>query len=212
LTVDAALLLLADGRFPSGGHAYSAGIESAVAYGDVIDVPTLDRFLAGRLATTGLVDAAFACRSCAAHSRHEHGVIDELDREYDARVASARSRAVSRQLGRQLVRAASRIWEGDYPEGTHHAVALGAAVAAAGGTPDDAATIAIHHVATAVTTAAVRLLGLDPLAVAALQARHVAAPGDWSNVAPRDLPAASGTMSEILAECHGTWLHRLFVA
>ena len=54
------LLLLADGRFPSGGHAQSAGVESAVAHGDVVDIETLERYLAGRLATTGLVDAAFA--------------------------------------------------------------------------------------------------------------------------------------------------------
>jgi urease accessory protein len=210
--MDGALLLLADGRFPSGGHAYSAGVESAVAHGDVVDVATLARYLAGRLATTGIVDAAFACRSCAAHARQETDVIAELDHEYDARIASPRSRMVSRQLGRQLVRAASQVWVGVYPDASHHAIALGAAVAAAGGTPVDAATIATHQVATAVTTAAVRLLGLDPLAVAALQARHVAAPDDWSNVAPRDLPAASGTLSEILAEHHGTWSHRLFVA
>jgi urease accessory protein len=215
--VGAALLLLADGRFPSGGHTFSAGVESAVAYGDVVDIATLERFLAGRLATTGVVDAAFACRSCAAHARHDADVINELDREYDARVASPRSRTVSRQLGRQLVRAAARVWPDtvQWPSGEHgphHTIALGAAVAAAGGTPHDAATIATHHMATAVTTAAVRLLGLDPLAVAALQARHVAAAGDWSNVTPRDLPAASGTLSEILAQHHDGWSHRLFVA
>jgi urease accessory protein len=211
--MDAALLLLADGRFPSGSHTYSAGVESAVAQGDVVDIATLERYLAGRLATTGVVDAAFASRSCAAHARRETDVIEELDREYDARVASPRSRAVSRQLGRQLVRAATQVWpDGDYPDAPHHAIALGAAVAAAGGTAHDAATIAIHHVATAVTTAAVRLLGLDPLAVAALQARHVATLEDWSDVAPRDLPAASGTLSEILAQHHAGWSHRLFVA
>jgi len=66
--------------------------------------------------------------------------------------------------------------------------------------------------ASVVTTAAVRLLGLDPISVTALHARHVATPGDWSNVAPRDLPAAGGTLSEILAQHHGTWSHRLFVA
>jgi urease accessory protein len=211
--VDAALLLLADGRFPSGGHAYSAGVESAVAHGDVVDVATLERYLAGRLATTGVVDAAFACRSCAAHARHEASVIDELDCEYDARVASPRSRSVSRQLGRQLVRAASQVWpDSDYPVTTHHAIALGAVVAAVGGTPADAVTITIHQLASAVTTAAVRLLGLDPILVSALQARHVTTPEDWSDVAPRDLPSASGTLSEILAEHHGTWSHRLFVA
>ncbi len=34
----AGLLLLADGRFPSGGHAHSGGVEAAVLVGDVADV------------------------------------------------------------------------------------------------------------------------------------------------------------------------------
>ena len=53
------VLLLADGRFPAGGHAYSAGVESAVDVGDVRDLATLERYLDGRLAT-GAVEAAFA--------------------------------------------------------------------------------------------------------------------------------------------------------
>jgi urease accessory protein len=215
LIVDATLLLLADGRFPSGGHAYSAGVESAVAHGDVIDIPTLDRFLAGRLATTGLVDAAFACRSSAGSPP---SILAELDREYDARLPSPRARSVSRQLGRQLLRAASEIWPSCRRwDGAHHAIALGSVVETAGGTPADAVAITIHQLASAVTTAAVRLLGLDPVTVAALQARHVASVdhasfvAEWSRADPRDLPAGSGTLSEILAEHHSGWSHRLFV-
>jgi len=210
--MDASLLLLSDGRFPSGGHAYSAGVESAVAHGDIVDMATLDRFLAGRLATTGIVDAAFACRACA-------GPCDELDREYDARMPSLRARIVSRQLGRQLLRAARQVWPNvAAPDSTHHAIALGIVVRAAGGTPADAVSISIHQLASAVTTAAVRLLGLDPVAVAVLQARHVTAldftslADAWSHAEPSELPAACGTLSEILAEHHGTWSHRLFVA
>jgi urease accessory protein len=96
---------------------------------------------------------------------------------------------------------------------------LGAAVAAAGGTPSDAAAIAVHHLANAVTTAGVRLLGLDPIACAAVQARAAAwiapqladAPS-WAVAAPETLPGAGGTLTEILGEHHGTWDHRLFVA
>ena len=62
------MLLLADGRFPAGGHAYSAGTESAVRYGDVTDLASLERYLRGRLATLGATDAAFA-----AHGRHTFG-------------------------------------------------------------------------------------------------------------------------------------------
>ncbi|MEU8110687.1 urease accessory UreF family protein [Micromonospora sp. NPDC048947] len=58
------LLLLADGRFPAGAHAHSGGLEAAVAAGRVTDLASLEAFLAGRLATAGLVGAAFAA---AAH-------------------------------------------------------------------------------------------------------------------------------------------------
>ena len=62
----ATLLLLADGRFPAGGHAYSAGVEAAVRYGDVVDEATLERYLAARLATTGVTEAAFAVAASVA--------------------------------------------------------------------------------------------------------------------------------------------------
>ena len=58
--------LLADGRFPAGGHAQSAGVESAVRLGDVVDLATLERYLHGRLATTGVVEAAFAAAAAGA--------------------------------------------------------------------------------------------------------------------------------------------------
>ncbi|WP_445548284.1 urease accessory UreF family protein, partial [Frankia sp. CiP1_Cm_nod1] len=60
----AALLLLADGRLPAGGHAHSGGIEAATVDGSVTDLAGLKRFLRGRLATTGLVSAAFAAAAC----------------------------------------------------------------------------------------------------------------------------------------------------
>jgi urease accessory protein len=200
-----ALLLLADGRFPAGGHANSAGTESAVRFGIVHDEASLERFLRGRLETTGVVDAAFAAAAAAAVARPH-----ELDAEYDARMASPRGRAVSRQMGRQLLRAAHAVWP-HCPIGDHHQpVALGLACAAAGGTPSDAAAVARHHLAAAICTAAVRMLGLDPLRVAAIQARTTAAVELPSE--PGVLPALTTTLTEILAEEHGHWDARLFVA
>ena len=49
-----AALFLADGRLPTGGHAHSAGVESAVADGRVVDVGTLGSYLRGRLHTRGV--------------------------------------------------------------------------------------------------------------------------------------------------------------
>ena len=56
----AALAMLTDGRFPSGAHAHSAGIEVAVARREVVDLQDLERFLRGRAWTAGVVDASFA--------------------------------------------------------------------------------------------------------------------------------------------------------
>ncbi|OUC94863.1 urease accessory protein UreF, partial [Streptosporangium minutum] len=47
----AALLVLADGRFPAGGHAHSGGAEAAVTAGRVHDVASLREFCRGRLHT-----------------------------------------------------------------------------------------------------------------------------------------------------------------
>ena len=47
------LLTLADGRFPAGGHAHSAGLEEAVASGRVASASDLAGFLAGQLQTKG---------------------------------------------------------------------------------------------------------------------------------------------------------------
>ena len=222
--MDAALLLLVDGRFPAGGHTFSAGVEAAVAAGDVRDAISLERYLLGRLATTGRVDAAFATSSCAHLGDAE--MLDRLDAEYGARVMSPYLRATSRRLGRQLMRAAVQIWPRPDLDalamtsgGPHQAIALGAVVAAAGGTPDDAASLAFHHLGAAVTSAAVRLLGLDPIELAGVQARagrRVDEGRDewarWATCPLADLPADGGTLTEVLGERHGSLDARMFIA
>ncbi|MFE0463567.1 urease accessory protein UreF, partial [Kitasatospora sp. NPDC058965] len=62
----AALLLLADGRFPAGGHAHSGGVEAAVAAGSVTDAGSLEQFLVGRLHTAGLTAAGLAAAAARA--------------------------------------------------------------------------------------------------------------------------------------------------
>ncbi|PSJ26717.1 urease accessory protein UreF, partial [Streptosporangium nondiastaticum] len=61
----AALLVLADGRFPAGGHAHSGGAEAAVKAGRITDGPTLEEFCRGRLHTAGLTAAALAAAAAA---------------------------------------------------------------------------------------------------------------------------------------------------
>ena len=227
--MDAALLLLADGRFPSGGHAQSWGVEAACAQGDVVDVASLARFVSGRLATQGLVDAGVAAWVVGRPDRADPAMWTVLDGEISARMASPRLRASSRAQGRQLLRAGQRVWPSEHdapcrashPDGPHQAAALGAVAAAAGLDPAGAALCALHHLVAAATTAAVRLLGLDPFEVSALSARLAGEldrtatmlaqqSATWAD--PSALPATVGLLADVYAEHHATWEVRLFAS
>lgn len=230
-----ALLLLGDGRFPAGGHAHSGGVEAAVADGRVTGGTSLDAFARGRLATTGLVDAALAAATVShldellAHEPAGAPVVGErlglLDAEAHARLPSPPLREASRRLGRQLGRAAGRCWPAailtrlaiELPAGAHLPVATGAVAVAAGLSPTDAARLTVHHTITTPAQAAVRLLGLDPFEAAAVVARLareaedvvaeavVAADGPLS-----ELPARTGPLVEIAAVAHRGWDVRMF--
>nr|WP_029391844.1 urease accessory UreF family protein [Streptomyces xiaopingdaonensis] len=224
--------MLADGRFPAGGHAHSGGLEAAAAADRVHDPITLEGFLEGRLATNGLTSAAFAASACAAAARTFRGPgiparFHELDHELTARTPAPALRATSRKLGRQLLRAA-RAASPDplldalttaWSEGPHQPLVLGATAQAFGLTPHAAAAAALHEAATGPATAAVRLLGLDPFAVHALLA-HLAPQLDaLSHQAaalvdepPSELPASGAPLLDISAEHHATWEVRLFAS
>jgi urease accessory protein len=223
----ATLLLLADGRLPSGGHAHSGGLEAQVSAGRVRDVDGLAGFLRGRLATAGLVAAAFAAASCQAFSRSigspGAGWV-ELDRGLDARTPSPALRKASRAQGRALMRAGRAMWPmpdagRDLGRDPHQPVALGMLAAAAGLDPAAAAVAAAHGTVTGPASAAVRLLGLDPYAVHGLLARlapecdRIAADAAARADDPvDDLPAAGAPLLDIGAELHATWEVRLFAS
>ena len=220
--VTAALLLLADGRFPSGGHAHSGGLEAAVSAGRVNGFDELASFLRGRLATAGRVTASFACAA--------HGFVDDpatlaiLDVELDARTPSPALRHASRQQGRALLRAGRATWPSPVfdrvprrPNGPHHAIALGLTAAAAGLTVEQTALVAAYGTVTGPASAAVRLLGLDPYRVQALLASladtcETVAAASTAYRPPADLPADSAPLADISAEVHATWEVRLFAS
>jgi urease accessory protein len=191
-STSASLLLLADSRFPTGAHAHSAGVEASHARGDIRNIADLEAFLAGRLLTTAPVDAAFAAAA------------------------------------NQLLRPAERAWPSDrydelrviHPDGPMQPIALGVVAAAAGLSPLDAALCSLHHLVGAATTAAVRLMGLDPFEVHALAARFAPqldvlaaeAADHAANRAPCDLPSTTSVIGDILAQHHATWEVRLFAS
>lgn len=231
-----ALLLLADGRFPAGGHAHSGGLEAAVAADRVRDTATMEAFLHGRAATSGATAAAFAAASCGVfHNSPDKadpygrlgGRLAEFDAELDARTPAPALRATSRTLGRQLLRATRAIrphpgldmLAATWPHGTHQPIALGASTAAFGLTPHAAAVAALHEAVTGPATAAIRLLGLDPFAVHAVLARlgprldELASAAAGSASAPAEqLPGPSAPILDVSAEHHAHWEVRLFAS
>jgi urease accessory protein len=221
----AALLLLADGRFPAGGYAQSGGVEAAVAHKAVHDTPSLEAFCRGRLHTTGLTTAGLAAAAAAG--------VDPLllDDAADARTPVPALRAVARRLGRQMMRAARATFPSDdldllaaaRRQGAHQPIVLGLAARTAGLTPLDAAYAAAYENIGGPATAAVRLLSLDPLDASGLLARlgsdtdavATAAAEAAGRVMAEGidvLPSASSPLLDITSEQHAAWTVRLFAS
>jgi urease accessory protein len=219
----AGLLLLADSRLPSGGHVHSGGVEALVDRGLLASAEDLALFLNGRVRTTGLCTAAVAAASTviSASRSVRPQVWQRWDAAVDVRTPSRALRTASRAQGAALLRTVTQAWPVHSPlrelaelRGPHQPLVLGAAVAAAGGRPEQAAGLAVHHLIGGAATAAVRLLGLDPLRVASVQAAlsgladataSEAARAGLAAAAEDDpelLPADATPLPEILAELH----------
>ncbi|GHH12060.1 urease accessory protein UreF [Streptomyces lanatus] len=221
----AALLVLADGRFPAGGHAHSGGAEAAVKAGRITGAASLEEFCRGRLHTAGLVAASLAAAAA--------GGVDvvALDEAADARTPSPALRLAARKLGRQLMRAGRATWPSAeletlarrFPKGAHQPVVLGVVARAAGLGAEEAAYCAAYESVSGAASATVRLLSLDPFDATAVLARL--AP-ELDRVVDRaveagrgvvaggvdELPAVSSPLLEIGAEVHAACAVRLFAS
>ncbi|SED70298.1 urease accessory protein [Amycolatopsis tolypomycina] len=210
--MDLSALILADSRFPGGGHVHSGGLEEVVSRRLVTSVRDLPGFLSGRLRTAGSLAAVFA--AAAAHAAVNQGNWSLLDSELDARTPSLAQREASRAQGRGTARAGRIAWPSPVLAGLlaetprpHHPIILGALVGVAGGTPYDAAMAAAYLSVSGPASAAVRLLGLDPFAVNAVVARldlasvcaeAAAVAGDD----PAALPSPGSPALDLFAEAH----------
>lgn len=232
----AAALLLADGRWPTGGHAHSGGLEEAVVRRAVTDRTSLGAWLLGRLQTTGRVEAAFAAAAVQEAAAHRPGGDcrwELLHAELAARLPSTATRRASAAQGRGLLRTASAAWPAPWiaelrsimPGGTLWPVALGAVAAAAGLAAADAALLAASAALQGPAWASTRLLGLDPADVAgaladlaaatdqvALDAAALVLDQGEGGCDPRELPGCAAPLTDIGAELHATWEVRLFAS
>jgi urease accessory protein len=204
--MDALMLVLADSRFPAGAHAHSLGLEEAVNQG-LTDVPA---YAAARLRLVAEADARVAVAA-------RRGDVEAAEAEWLARCPSPILRDVGMRLGAQLLRSAAAIWPVT-PRRTPRPVALGEVGAAAGIDDEGVALLALYDDAATVTSAALKLLPLDPAVTTRwltelapqmeLAARAIAA--DRRPLAEQPAPAAPAL--ELAAPVHQSRRERLFAS
>jgi urease accessory protein len=142
------------------------------------------------------------------------------DHAVSSRTPSAALRAASRAQGAALLRTVALAWPTPAVAAlralprVHHPLVLGAAAAATGADPGQAAALALHHLVGGASTAAVRLLGLDPLRVTAVAAGVARAADPVAAEAaalalaavaaddPTLLPTEGSPLTDVLAELH----------
>ena len=166
-------LRFVDSFFPSGGYAFSSGLEAAVQGGGVRNAEELSRFVVESL-RTGIGECE-AVAAGIAHDAFVSGILEnafKVDRELEAMKLSRKSRTASRQMGRQVIRLAAEqndrhLLIDDYltaveAEQTpgHVAVSLGLTLAAAGWSKEDSIAAFLYQTATGFVAAAMKLLPL----------------------------------------------------
>jgi urease accessory protein len=166
-------LRFVDSFFPSGGYAFSSGLEAAVQGGAVRNADELSRYVVESL-TTGMGEREAVVVGLA-HEAYISGSLEiaiKADRELEAMKLGRESRTASRQMGRQVIRLAADQKERhslieDYlaaveAEQTpgHLAVTVGLTLAAAGWSKEDTIAAFLYQAATGFVAAAMKLLPL----------------------------------------------------
>jgi urease accessory protein len=214
-------LLLADSRTPTGGYAHSGGLEAAAL--PVAEIPS---FIAARLRTIGVVEAAFAAAANRAASVDE---LLRLDAEFAARTPAPPVREASRRLGLALLRCACEWWPRanwvhayrESSELTPRPVTLGVVARAAALDPGATARLCLYEDAATVAAAAVKLVPVDGavaagwlVALAPLINRLArdAAGAISATESPEDLPTTATPSLDIRALEHALDPRRLFAS
>jgi urease accessory protein len=214
-------LLLADARLPSGGYAFSSGLEPALQGG--LPPSEIAAFLLTRAHTTTMVDAATAVVARAAGVRGDSYA--PVERAWAARTPSGATRQSSRELGRGLLRLATRLWPNSAPivalhpgvGGWSRPVVLGAVAAHAGVDAETLVRLAVYDDMACAVAALLKLEPGDPvdgvrLVIDACASVDPLVPQLAALTSPEAIPAASAPQSETWAEAHAITNRRLFRA
>ena len=213
-------MLLADARLPSGGHAFSAGVEPALQGG--LARHEVGAFLQARARTTTLVDAATAV--VARRAGLIGGSYAPIERAWAARTPSLAARTASRELGRGLLRLAQRLW----PQSPAIAaltgetmpprpIVLGAVAAHAGLDAETLVRVAVYDDMAGGVAALLKLEPGDPVDGVRLVIDACAAVDPFiaqlaALTSPDAIPAASAPQAEGWTEAHAITNRRLFRA
>jgi urease accessory protein len=160
-----------DTFFPSGGYAYSSGLEAAVQSDQIRNAEDLSSYVED-LFRRGLG----RCEAVAVGLGHDavaSGALQlglSVDQELDAMKLSRDARMASRQMGRQMLRSAGEQAgpsstlrrfitdvEGDRSPG-HLAVSLGMTLASCGWSRQDTIAAFLYHTAVGFVSASLKLL------------------------------------------------------
>lgn len=214
-------MLLADARLPSGGHAFSAGVEPALQAG--LARAEVGAFLRSRARTTTLVDAATAVVA------RRVGLVGApyapVERAWAARTPSRAARTASADLGRGLLRLAQRLWpqspvivalttEDATPP---RPIVLGAIAAHAGLDAETLVRVAVYDDMAGGVAALLKLEPGDPVDGVRLVIEACAAVDPLiaqlaALDSPEAIPAASAPQAEAWTEVHAVTNRRLFRA
>jgi len=164
-------LRFVDSFFPSGGYAFSSGLEAAVQGRLVKTSEDLSRFVIETL-TTGIGERE-AVAAGLTHDAFVSGILEialNADRELEAMKLGRELRMASRQMGRQVIRVAAdqqdrhpliveylAAVEANQTPG-HVAVSMGLTLAAAGWSKEDTIAAFLYQTATGFVSAAMKLL------------------------------------------------------
>jgi urease accessory protein len=164
-------LRFVDSFFPSGGFAYSSGLEAAVQGGAVRDADGLAKYVEDVLRNgMGRREAAAVALAHDAVSKRMLKVAFDADRELDAMKLGRESREASRQMGRQVTRIAAEQLVGDpilhdflaaVEAGRtpcHLAVSLGLVLAVVGWSREEIVAAYLYQAATGLMSASLKLL------------------------------------------------------
>lgn len=160
-----------DNFFPSGGYAFSSGLEAAVQHGAVQTAADLSAYVEDVLRNgIGRCDAVAVVTARDAVVTNRLSPAEQADRELNAMKFSRETRQASRQIGRQVFRTAlgradvdacvmtywHKVEVGQLPG--HHAVAIGLVLGACGWAKHEAAAAFLYQAAVGYISAALKLL------------------------------------------------------